>query len=739
MQSQVTRYCAGCMSKMSEAGPCSNPDCRWDEHAEVETQEHLPRHYILLDRYYIGRVLGQGGFGVTYIAQDLKLDRTVAIKEFLPKDQCSRRTDRVTVHSFSQEKGEQFRFGLQRFLTEAQNIAKLGGHPNIVSITDYAEANGTAYMVMEFIPGVTLKQYLIDHGGSIPYAVASEIVLHIMAGLSKAHEHGLIHRDVSPDNIMISSLGPIKLIDFGAARQAVGERSQNLTMALKPGYAPEEQYRSRGEQGPWTDVYATAATLYRCITGHVPPAAPDRLAEDDLVSPSLICKDLPAAAEAAILKGLTVRAVQRPQSIREFRQLLIGQVTEPATSSEVTLPLPQVQQEAATVAIRSPGSSAVQAAGIRLFTPRAVWLASFFGTALGGCIVLAINFSRLRKPSSAFKAIASGVVLIVAISVAAALSPASEIWSAIFIGVQVGLAAMLSGLAKQWQGEQVKQNQALGAKRSSYWAAFGIGLATVIVPIMIGWPIAYYQAMRRIREESYAYTPGGLDSGGTGGASTPSDGSSSQPAGSGADSSLAVPAQKELTVGKGTLDYWSPITDGQAQDVGKLMSDYFDEEGSHLEIRQTDQGTQFNVTVTDKSDEDEISSGQDDEDGLWVGRMIAEQTVGYPATFHFFSSTGKALRDIAVDHFAGLFGTVFNPSGHDTESKAVVTVTSSATGESSSFETGEIGMFHFPNLPPGAYTLSVQAMGASEFQRVVTIPSDGTAYIEVDLTAASSQ
>jgi serine/threonine protein kinase len=308
---------------MSEAGRCSSAGCRWDESAEVETQEHLPRHYVLLDRYYIGRVLGQGGFGVTYIAHDLKLDRTVAIKEFLPKDQCSRRTNRVTVHSFSQEKGEQFRFGLERFLSEAQNIAKLGGHPNIVSITDYSEANGTAYMVMEFIPGVTLKQYLADQGGRIPYAMAKEIMLHVMAGLNKAHEHGLIHRDVSPDNIMLSTLGPVKLIDFGAARQAVGEKSQNLTMVLKPGYAPEEQYRSRGVQGPWTDVYATAATLYRCVTGQVPPAAPDRLAEDELIRPSALCGGLPLQIEMAMLRGLSVRAADRPRSIHDFRDALL--------------------------------------------------------------------------------------------------------------------------------------------------------------------------------------------------------------------------------------------------------------------------------------------------------------------------------------------------------------------------------------------------------------------------------
>ena len=286
---------------------------------EADSQDHLPQHYILLDRYYIGRVLGQGGFGVTYLARDLRLDRVVAIKEYLPRDQCSRGSDHVTVRSYSGEKSDEFRYGLTTFLNEARNLSRLAGHPNIVSILDFAEANGTAYMVMEYIPGITLKKYLSEQGGVIPYGMAKEILLHVMAGLARTHEAGLIHRDVSPDNILISSHGPVKLIDFGAARQAIGEKSQNLTMVLKPGYAPEEQYRSKGVQGPWTDVYATAATMYRCITGQVPPPAPDRMADDELVPPGRLCRDLSPSVEAAILQGLAVRAAQRPQTIKEFQ------------------------------------------------------------------------------------------------------------------------------------------------------------------------------------------------------------------------------------------------------------------------------------------------------------------------------------------------------------------------------------------------------------------------------------
>jgi serine/threonine protein kinase len=328
-QTVSSRYCSGCMTKLSEVGSCSNSKCRWSEASQPESQHHLPRHYILQGRYYVGRVLGQGGFGVTYIGRDLKLDRTVAIKEFLPSDQCTRSTDRATVRSLGGEKDGQFRYGLERFLNEAQNIARLGGHPNIVAITDHIEANGTAYMIMEFIPGVTLKQYLSDHGGRIQHEAVKSIILHVMAGLRKVHEHGLLHRDISPDNIMLSSLGPVKLIDFGAARHHLGEASQNLSVILKHGYAPEEQYRTRGNQGPWTDVYATAATMYKCVTGEVPPSALDRLSGDvALPRPTVYCPQLPEPIESALMTGLAIKADRRFRSIDEFQRALLSPVPQ---------------------------------------------------------------------------------------------------------------------------------------------------------------------------------------------------------------------------------------------------------------------------------------------------------------------------------------------------------------------------------------------------------------------------
>ena len=316
------RYCAGCMAQSAVEGRCTQ--CRWSDSEQPEMQAHLPRHYLLVGRYYIGRVLGQGGFGVTYLARDLRLDRPVAIKEYLPLGQCTRLIDRVTIRSHGAERREQYAYGLKRFLEEAQSLARFQNHPCIVPIIDFSEANGTAYLVMAYLEGMTLKQHLANHGGRIPHATAVQVMLPVMDALRALHQHDLLHRDVSPDNIFVTRQKQVKLLDFGAARYAIGEHSQSLSIVLKPGYAPEEQYRTRGKQGPWTDVYATAATLYQCITGKVPPAAPDRWEKDELARPSTYCADLPRRIEVALLKGLAVRASDRFQTIEEFQRALLS-------------------------------------------------------------------------------------------------------------------------------------------------------------------------------------------------------------------------------------------------------------------------------------------------------------------------------------------------------------------------------------------------------------------------------
>ena len=357
---QSKQYCAGCLTTARPEGRCAQ--CQWDDDDLPEMHTHLPRHYLLMNRYYIGRVLGQGGFGVTYLARDMRLGRPVAVKEYLPTEQCSRLTDRVTIRSHGGEKAEQFRYGLQGFLNEAHALAQFEGHANIVSITDSAEANGTAYLVMSYIEGVSLKQYLTEQGGRLPWRTAVDIMIPVLDALRETHSQGMLHRDISPGNIMITRRGQVKVIDFGAARYAIGEHSKSLSMVLKPGYAPEEQYRTRGKQGPWTDVYASAATLYQCITGQVPPSAPDRLAEDELAWPSAFCKDLTAEVETVVLKGMAVRGTDRYQSIEEFQQALLQAVGNGAVKQvvqEVKPVVPEVNPEIVGSAAQSRRETAI--------------------------------------------------------------------------------------------------------------------------------------------------------------------------------------------------------------------------------------------------------------------------------------------------------------------------------------------------------------------------------------------
>ncbi len=198
-------------------------------------------------------------------------------------------------------------------------MARFEYHPNIVTIRDFFKENDTAYMVMSYIEGLTLIEYLNRAGGKIPVDKAVQIIMPVTDALREIHEMSIMHRDISPDNIFIDIKGRVVLIDFGAARQEMREKSKSLSVILKAGYAPEEQYRSRGKQGPWTDIYATAATMYRCITGQVIPEAIDRLAEDDLKPPSRLGVVIEQEREDSLLKALAVKAGDRFQTVEEFQ------------------------------------------------------------------------------------------------------------------------------------------------------------------------------------------------------------------------------------------------------------------------------------------------------------------------------------------------------------------------------------------------------------------------------------
>ncbi len=256
--------CLGCMEEKDRELACRH--CGYEEGFAAESLLQLPPGTVLQDKYLIGRVLGQGGFGITYLALDTTLHLKLAIKEYLPQELATRSGDRINVTVNKASLSEQFEYGLTRFLEEARTLARFIEHPNVVSVRDYFEANGTAYLVMNYHDGLTLESYLDHRGGKIPVEQTLSIFMPVLDALKEVHGAGILHRDISPDNLLIDNRGRVIVIDFGAARQEIREKSKAMSVILKAGYAPEEQHRSRGEQGPWTDIYAVSATIYRAMS-----------------------------------------------------------------------------------------------------------------------------------------------------------------------------------------------------------------------------------------------------------------------------------------------------------------------------------------------------------------------------------------------------------------------------------------------------------------------------------------
>lgn len=318
----IDKLCKSCFYQKDEAEVC--PNCGFIEGSKAESLLQLSPGTILADNYIIGHALGQGGFGITYMAWDINLNIRLAIKEYFPQQYATRAGGQTQISPFTGSLGTLYEFGLEKFLQEARILAKFEGHPNIVSVRNYFEINGTAYLVMRYVDGVTLKEYLNNQGGTIPYEKAKALMMPVFDALKEVHGAGILHRDISPDNIFINEKGQVVLLDFGAARQAMSEKGKTLSVILKPGYAPEEQYRSKGVQGAWTDVYSMAATIYRLITGWQPPEALERLVEDPLVPPSQIGADIDDKDEKALLKGLAVRAEDRYQTVEAFQAALLG-------------------------------------------------------------------------------------------------------------------------------------------------------------------------------------------------------------------------------------------------------------------------------------------------------------------------------------------------------------------------------------------------------------------------------
>ncbi len=311
----------GCMGEKGDAEVCAL--CGWMEGTPPELPVQLAPRTVLGEKYLLGRVLGQGGFGITYLAWDLLLSRKLAIKEYFPREICGRGRDSITLQPLSQRSRPDYEYGLAKFVEEGRNLAQFRDYPGIVSLLDFFDANGTAYIVMAYMEGMTFKQYLEEQGGKITFDQTLTILNPVMDALREVHRIGMLHRDISPDNIYLNTDRQVKILDFGATRYAMRDQSQNLTVMIKPGYAPLEQYSSGGKQGAWTDVYAVGATFYRALSGKAPSEAPDRLAKDDLVIPSRLHISIPVASEAALVKALAVHWQGRFQSMEDFQKAVV--------------------------------------------------------------------------------------------------------------------------------------------------------------------------------------------------------------------------------------------------------------------------------------------------------------------------------------------------------------------------------------------------------------------------------
>ena len=330
--------CFGCMEEI-QGYPC--PHCGFDPRRVTGIEYALPMGTILAGKYLVGRVLGQGGFGITYVGWDIALERKVAIKEYYPSGQVSRNPGSRGLTWYTSVQSQQAKQnGTQMFLKEARKMSKVDDIPNVVRVRDLFQENETAYIVMDFVEGETLKARL-EKTGPLPWEQAKGIFLPAIQAMEQVHQAGLVHRDISPDNLMLTPDGKVKILDLGAAKDLSVNNGASSMQVAKGGFSPFEQYTQRGSSGPWTDVYAMAATVYYTLTGKLPPVATDRVVEDTISWEEPGLKALSAQALEALQKAMVISAKNRMQSMEELEKGLYSTAVEPAPT-----PAPQPVQEA---------------------------------------------------------------------------------------------------------------------------------------------------------------------------------------------------------------------------------------------------------------------------------------------------------------------------------------------------------------------------------------------------------
>ena len=282
-------------------------------------KDNLEIGMYLKKRYCVLKVLGIGGFGITYLAEDTDLQQNVVIKEYYPREIAGRIYDKDgNMNVVPREKDSRRRFlkGKKDFLKEARRMSKLFDIPEVVKVLDWFEENGTAYLAMEYIRGISLDDYLQNQDVPFSFQQAWKMLRPVAEALEKIHKTGIIHRDLNPGNLMMEENGTIKIIDFGSARPYL-ETEKTMTILIKKGYAPPEQYMKKGKQGPWTDVYALCATIYEMVTGVRPEPSIQRIEKDELYPPSAYGAEILPEEEELLFRGLEVNPKQRFRNMNE--------------------------------------------------------------------------------------------------------------------------------------------------------------------------------------------------------------------------------------------------------------------------------------------------------------------------------------------------------------------------------------------------------------------------------------
>lgn len=308
----MEKICANCFAKL-KGNVCT--ECGYDTESAMPEQYALAVGTVLKKRYLIGKVIGKGGFGITYLTYDMQLEKAAAVKEYFPKGMAVRGADNTTVEVLAREQQKAFSEGMEKMYREAELLSLFSECEDILSIFDVFKENGTAYYVMEFIHGITLKEY-ISENGKITSGQAVYILRKALTSLTVIHKGDMIHRDISPENIMLCTNGAVKLVDFGAARQVFPDSGDSLSVILKPGYAPLEQYQRKGNQGAWTDIYSLALSVYCGLTLSIPDDPMTRMDDDSTFTENL--SDIPPQLAAVIKKAAELRYENRYKSADEM-------------------------------------------------------------------------------------------------------------------------------------------------------------------------------------------------------------------------------------------------------------------------------------------------------------------------------------------------------------------------------------------------------------------------------------